>query len=315
MSGSIVDQTTFLTMVRTTTERSCARILIDSIRSFGGDLSHCPVWLFEACPQRAPCSSLEGMDVQVFPLSVPDTVRHNYFADKVHACAQAEEMAIPRVQSLIWIDPACLIINPPLLFDLGQSFDAAVRPVHIRNVGIPLKEPLDGFWKKICETVGVHDIQTTIETFVDAQRIRSYFNSHAFAINPLKGLLHQWFECFEVLICDEEFQRDNCQDEIHQIFLHQAVFSALLVARLDPKRVCVLPPDYNYPYNLHQSVPLDRRAAAFNDLVCIAYEDRSLDPNLVDDIDIHDLLRSWLSTHAAPNRSQDAAGDAARFTN
>lgn len=285
-------------MVRTTNERSCVRNLMDSIRSFGGDLSHCPVWLFEACPQRAPCSSLEGNDVQVFPLSVPDTVSHYYFADKVYACAQAEEMAIPGIQSLIWIDPACLIIKPPLLFDLGQSFDAAVRPVHIRNVGIPLKEPLDGFWKKICEIVGVHDIETTIETFIDAQHIRSYFNSHAFSINPLLGLLQRWFECFEALVCDEEYQMAACSDELHQIFLHQAVLSALLVTRLEPGRVCVLPPDYNYPYNLHQSVPLDRRAAALNDLVCITYEDRSLDPKVVEDIGIHGILRSWLSAHA-----------------
>lgn len=300
MSKRIIDQTIFLTLVRTDRERSCARILIDSIRSFGGVLSHCPIWLFEADPQSAPCNSLGSMDVQVFSLNVPDTVRHYYFADKVYACARAEEMAT-KIQSLIWIDPACLVIRPLLSFDLDQSFDAAVRPVHIRNVGLPPAKPLDGFWKKLYETMGVRDIQTTVETFVDAQRIRSYFNSHAFAINPSKGLLRRWFECFETLVCDEEYQKDACRDKRHQVFLHQAVWSALLATRLEPKRVRILPPDYNYPYNLHQSVPLGRRAAALNDLVCVAYEDRSLDPNLMDDIDIHDPLRSWLSAHIAPN--------------
>jgi hypothetical protein len=299
VSDTIVDQTVFLTLVRTTGGRACARMLIDSIRSFGGVLSDCPIWLFEADPQKAPCNSLQSMDVQVLPLSVPDTVRGYYFADKVYACARAEEMAGPGVQSLIWIDPACLIIKPPLLFDLGQSFDAAVRPVHIRNVGLPPTEPLDGFWNTICETVGVHDIQTTVETFVGGQRIRSYFNSHAFAINPSQGLLRRWFEYFQALVRDEHYQRDTCQDERHRIFLHQAVLSALLVAGLDPKRVRVLPPDYNYPYNLHQSVPPNRRAAALNDLVCITYEDRSLDPDLVDDVDVHDPLRLWLSAYAA----------------
>lgn len=299
MSETVMDQAVFLTLVRTDSERSCARVLIDSIRSFGGVLSRCPIWLFEAGPQTAPCSSLEGMDVQVFTLSVPDPVRHYFFADKVYACAQAEEMVHPGTQPLIWIDPACLVIKPPLLFDLGQSFDAAVRPVHIRNVGAPPEKPLDGYWKKICETVGVDDIQTTVETFVDAQRIRSYFNTHAFAINPSKGLLRRWFDAFEALVGDGEYQKDTCQEETHQVFLHQAVFSALLVTILDPNRVRVLPPDYIYPYNLHQSVPLNRRAAALNDLVCIAYENRALDPDLVDDIDIHDPLRSWLSAHAA----------------
>lgn len=301
MNDTIVDQKTFLTLVRTTRERSRARLLIDSIRSFGGILSDCPIWLFEADPQGAPCESLEDMNVQIFSLSMPDAVRHYYFADKVYACAQAEEIASPSVQSLIWIDPGCLVIRPPLLYDLGQAFDAAVRPVHVKNVGLLAEEPLDGFWKKVCESVGLEDILTTVETFVDGQRIRSYFNSHAFAMNPSRGLLRRWFECFEALACDQTYQKETCQDELHQIFLHQAVWSALLVVELDVKRLCVLPPDYNYPYNLQQSVPVERRAVVLNDLVSIAYENRPLDPKQVDDIDIQEPLRSWLSARAAPN--------------
>jgi len=301
MSEAISDKIVFLTLVRSPSERACARLLIDSIRSFGGALSHCPIWLFEADPQSAPCHSLESKNVQVFSLSIPDTVKGFYFADKVCACALAEEMATSAVQSLVWIDPVCLIIRPPLLFDLGPSFDVAVRPVHIRNVGLSPTAPLDGFWKKIYMQFGVHDIDATVETFVDGQRIRSYFNSHAFASNPSKGVLRQWYECFEALVGDEEYQKDSCHDQVHQIFLHQAVWSTLLATRLDPKRMRLLPPDYNYPYNLHQSVPLDRRAARLNDLVCIAYEDRSLDPSQVDDIEIHEPLRTWLFEHSAPN--------------
>lgn len=303
MSNATSDQAVFLTLVRTAAGRSRAHLLIDSIRSFGGGLSHCPIWLFEANSQEASCKSIESMGVRVLPLSVPDTVRHYDFADKVYACARAEELATLGVQSLIWIDPVCFIANPPLLFDLAQSFDAAVRPVHIRNVGLAPTEPLDGFWKKIYEVVGAHDVQATVESFVDVQRVRSYFNSHAFAVNPSKGLLRRWFECFESLVCAPEFQSASCQDERHRIFLHQAVLSALLVTSLDHERIRILPPDYNYPYNLHQSIPLDRRAVALNDLVCIAYEDCSLDPNSVDDINIHDPLRSWLSAHVGANLS------------
>lgn len=295
MVGTAADQTVFFTLVRSIIERSCARILVDSIRSFGGGMARCPLWLFEVNPQQAPCDSLEREGVRVIPLRMPDTVRHYYYADKVYACAKVEEMAALDVRSLIWINPVCLVIRPPRLFDLGQSFDAAVRPVHIRNVGLPPAEPLDSFWKGVCEAVGVDDIQTTVETFVCGQRIRSYFNSHALAVNPSKGLLRRWFERFEVLVCDEAYQADACQDELHRIFLHQAVLSALLVTQLDSDRIRVLPPDYSYPYNLHRSVPPDRRAAALNDLVCIAYEDRSLDPELMDDIEIREPLRLWLS--------------------
>ena len=192
---------------------------------------------------------------------------------------------------------AALIIQPPLLFDLTSSFDAAVRPVHHRNVGLPAAEPVDDFWKKVYETVGVQDVEVTVKSFVDAQHIRAYFNSHAFAINPAKGLLRRWFERFESLVCDLEFQSGPCQDVQHQVFLHQAVLSALIATSLDPRRVRILPPEYSYPYNMHQSVPAERRAQALNDLVFIAYEDRALDPSVVDDIGIHEPLRSWLSIH------------------
>lgn len=297
MSTPSEENAIFLTMIRSPQERSCAHMLIDSIRSFGGELSRCPVWVFDLTAQNASAKNLKDLDAEVLSLSVPEDVRHYIFADKVYACARAEEMAVSDVQSLIWIDPACLVINPPELYNLGSSCDAAVRPVHIQNVGLHPEEPLNGFWRGICDVVGVDDIRSTVETFVDEQRIRSYFNSHAFAMRPSRGLLRRWFACFETLVCDEGYQKAACHDERHQIFLHQAVWSALLVAELGVERIRELPPDYNYPYNLHQSVPPGKRAAALNDLVSVAYERRPLDPGKVDDIDMHEPLRSWLSAH------------------
>jgi hypothetical protein len=288
----------FLVLVSAVDQLSRARLVIDSIRSFAGPLRQAPVWVFELDPQGAPCQDLEASGVRVLPLTVPDTVRHYWFAGKVYACARAEELVAPAVRSLVWVSTDCLIIQPPLLFDLAPSFDAAVRPVHHRNVGLPAAGPVDDFWHGVYEAVGVQDVELTVESFVGAQRLRAYFNSHAFAVNPARGLLRRWFECFESLVCDLEFQAGPCQDVQHQVFLHQAVLSALIATALDPQRVRILPPEYSYPYNLHQSVPEERRARALNDLVFIAYEDRSLDPNEVDDIHIHEPLRSWLSTRS-----------------
>jgi hypothetical protein len=287
--------TAFLMLISTVDQRSSARLLIDSIRSFGGPFRHAPVWVFEADPQGAPCNDLEETGVRVLPLTVPDAVRHYWFAGKVYACARAEELAVPTVRSLIWFSYDCLIIQPPLLFDLTSSFDAAVRPVHHRNVGLPAAGSVDDFWKGVYGAVGVQDVEVTVESFVDAQLLRAYFNSHAFAMNPAKRLLRRWFECFESLVRDRDFQAGPCQDVQHQVFLHQAVLSTLIATSLDPQRVRILPPEYSYPYNMHQSVPAERRAQALNDLVLIAYEDRTLDPGVVDDILIHEPLRSWLS--------------------
>ncbi len=300
MRSAAVDQTVFVTWVYSVRQRWCARLLIDSIRSFGGALSECPIWLFEANPSQVPCDDFENKAVRVLPLTLPDPVRHYavYLAHKVYACAQAEELATPKVQSLIWLSPPCLILKPPVLFDLAGSFDAAVRPVHIKNVGNLAGEPVDAFWKGVYQAVGVCDIQSTVESFVDVRHIRAYFNSAAFSVNPSAGLFRRWSECFEALVRDQEFQSGPCQDERHRLFLHQAVLSALIVTMLDPERIRTLPPDYGYPYNLHQDVPQDRRATALDDLVCAIYEERSVDPHVMDDIEVNEPLRSWLSAYA-----------------
>ena len=292
-----MSQTIFLTSVRSARGKANARILIDSIRAFGGALRDCPIWVFEANSQKASCQDLASDSVQVIPLNMPDTVRDYIFGDKVYACAQAEAMAVSGVQSLVWIDPICMVVNPPLLFDLGAAFDAAVRPVHIRNVGLRVNDPLDVFWETIYATVGVNDIASTVESFVDEQRLRAYFNSHAFALNPAKGLLRRWFDLFEKLVCDQEFQARACTDERHRIFLFQAVLSTLLATSLNPERIRILPPTYNYPFNLHAHVPLERRAKSLHDLACFTYEERSINPSEMKDIEIREPLKAWLSTH------------------
>jgi len=291
------DQSVFVTLVRSPREIGQTHLLINSIRYFGGALSKCPIWVFEANSKNAPCNNLKDVNVHIFPLKMPDSIKHFLFSDKVFAAYLAEEMTGSNIRSLIWIDPSCFIVKPPLLYDCNPLFDAAVRPVHIQNVGLSASALLDGFWKKVYKTAGVTDIQTTVETFVDLQRIRSYFNSHAFSVNPSKGLLHRWFIHFETLVCDHEFQMEFCQDQQHRIFLHQAVLSTLIATVIDIKRIRMLPSDYNYPYNLHGSISPERKVPALNDLVSFTYESRSLAPDTVDDILIHEPLRTWLTDH------------------
>jgi hypothetical protein len=224
-------------------------------------------------------------------------VKGYIFGDKVAARARAEQLAPAATRSLVWVDPGCLFVGPPQLFDLGPDFDAAVRPVHIQNVGLPPEAPLDEFWRGVCAAVGVADVRTTVESFVDGRRIRSYFNSHAHAVDPKRGLFHRWLELFEGMIADRDFQARACRDETHQIFLFQAIFSTLLASALEPARLRILPPTYNYPLHLQGRIPADRRAAALNDLVCFSYEQESIRPEALTGIQVREPLRSWLASH------------------
>lgn len=285
------DEPAFVTLVRSADERTKARLLIDSIRSFGGPLRRCPIWLFSTGREDGPAIA----DVETLPLTVPEAVAAMPFASKVYACAQAEALAGPEVGSLAWISADCLVLRPPLLMALGPQYDAAVRPVHIQNVGLETTQPIDPFWAGIYKAAGVSDVALTVESFVDRKPLRAYFNSHLLSIRPSLGIAGEWFEQFAVLANDSEFQASACGDELHQIFLHQAVLSAVLATRVDGERLHILPPDYSYPYNLQARIPPERRAAVLNDLACIAYEDRPLHPDSVHDIAIQEPLRTWLA--------------------
>jgi hypothetical protein len=278
--------------------------------------------VFVASAEGVTGEAFDREDVVVLPLELPQAVRGYPFAAKVWACAWAEDLATSqdgplgggtvrtlangRVRSLAWLAPDCLVIQPPALFRLGPAWDAAVRPVHIRNVGLRAGEALDPFWRGVYAAVGLSDVVpnvttlgATVESYVDAQRLRAYYNSHGLAVDPALGLLRRWAEIFLSLVVDGAFQAAACQDMLHRVFLHQAALSALLATRVDPGRLRLLPPEYNYPYNLHGSVPEERRARALNDLVCIAYEDRSLDPDEMEDINVEEPLRSWLAARLA----------------
>jgi hypothetical protein len=208
----------------------------------------------------------------------------------VSATAQAEVMAGPDIRSLVWLSLDCLIVNPPLLFDLGRSADAAFRPVHHRNIGSLAREAPDDFWRGVYRALEVDDMPYTVESFVDGQVLRPYFNSHCFAFNPALGLGQAWWVYFKALVSDHVFQAGPCRDELHQIFLHQAILSTLAVKVLGWERIKLLPPEYNYPLNLLDDMPQGYRAPVLNDLVNAVYEDAFP----WNKIEIQQPLRSWL---------------------
>ena len=69
------------------------------------------------------------------------------------------------------------------------------------------------------------------------------------------------------------------------------MLSALVVKRLARERVRFLPPEYNYPLNLLNEIPPERRAPTLNSLGNAVYEDAFPWGK----IEIEQLLRTWLS--------------------
>jgi hypothetical protein len=284
-----------ITLVSEADEVSRTRLMLASLRHFGGPLAGIPAWIFTPDRVELHLDELRSENNWIVRFSIPRTVGEYLFGAKVAACAEAEKLAGDSVETLIWMDPGCLVISPPDLFLLEDGKAAALRPVHVRNVGIRAGKEPDGFWRGIFHQLNTAPPDAEVLTFVEDEGILPYFNTHCFSIDPSLGIMRQWLIHFTELVNDDEFQESHCRDALHRIFLHQAVFSGIMCGSIGLDKCRLLPPTYSYPYNLQSRIPPERKSDVLNDLVCIAYEKRCLDPESVNDIAVREPLRSWLA--------------------
>jgi hypothetical protein len=284
----------FISLVTDPDDLRAFRLLLRSIRSFAGELSTSPFRLFHPVGFPIPASAEFEEHVEIHVLEEAEPKVAFPFWRKVQACAQAEANCTDRVNSLVWLDPAVLVLHPPQSYLLDGGTRAAFRPVHIRNVGAPFGGTLDAYWQYLYETLSCHRPQTSVTSFVDGQELFPYFNTHTFSIDPGLGLMKQWRASFLSLIHDERFQTRLCQDDLHQLFLFQAVLSILVSKTLAPSQLRVLPETYNYPYHLQQQIPAERRARWMNDLTVLTYEEQNLQPSRLVGMDVREPLRQWL---------------------
>ena len=289
----------FFTLVRSSDDARSARILVESLREYGSRLSRSPFWVFLSNGTGSPPELQELTDVDFYPVEMEPEYGQYILGDKVYVCAQAEKMAAARqIDSLVWMSAYSMILKPPDLLELGTGYDAALRAVHIKNIGSPIDEPIDPFWQAVYQKIGHRETTLNVISLVDQASIRPYFNTHLFSICPDIRLLERWSEVFYDLITDPEFQDRYCQDIEHQIFLHQAVFSTLVLKMVAWNRIRQLPASYSYPLHLHHQVPVTDRARSLNDQVCPVYEGRFKYPNSLNGLEVYEPLDAWLSTRA-----------------
>jgi len=287
----------FVTMFRTQFGERQIRIAFEGLRAFGGAWKDSPicVFLIQPCEVSRP---LKGIDNIIFDeLKIPAEIQGFPFTEKVAASSQAEKQLSGGFKSMIWIDAGCLITNPPGLFELDETVDASLRPVHIKNVGSMAANPPDPYWQYIYAASDTPLSTYTITSFCDQITLRPYFNLHCFSINPALDFCQSWLEYFRSLVRDENFQANACRDEQHQIFLHQAIFSTLVVKNLNPDRIRLLPATYNYPLHLHAQIPEEQQAKFLNDLVNPVYEDEFDFPKMLNGLKVAEPLHSWLSKY------------------
>lgn len=266
----------FFTLVNNGNDVLAAKTLIRSLRYFGGAYGNALLYVFvrEDIPAY---SSLQETNVKLITLALGEPLRSYPFAYKVYAAAKAAELGSAFSNKIIWLDPSAVVVKPPVLFDLSSNLAAvALRPVHVRNIGLRFDQPIDDFWSRIYSEVNFnYNTLFQITSYVDMQPIRPYFNCGAYAIDTENGILQLWWKYFQQLVADASFQEGTCKDAQHRLFLHQSIFSALVCTLIPYEHICILPPEYGYPLHFHDQLCLNNRHVHIDDVVCILgyYED------------------------------------------
>ena len=273
----------FVTYVHLPYQQSAARALIECIRTWGGEYCESPIYVVVTDPGYL-ASGLEGLNITLVTIEVAEPVRSFPYAVKARAAAVVEGLVAGKIRTLAWFDPETLLFRPPSEMDLGEGIAAAVAPVQFINTGQPPDAPVDAYWGGIYKRVGLDPARVfTVETRVDRRTIRAYLNCGMFSVRPERGLFREWAAIQDELLNAAEYMKAAITDAIHRVFLHQAVITALLVARLERSEIHSFSKAYNYPLYCHgvdfspgtggaYRVPEDTRPAKLNDLATVFYE-------------------------------------------
>ena len=95
----ITDSVLFYTLIVEPYQARNARLMVESLRAFGGPLAGSPVWVFYVDPASVDPDGWQDLhNVRVLPLG--DVHAPSYwFSRKVHVCARAEALAGPEIRS------------------------------------------------------------------------------------------------------------------------------------------------------------------------------------------------------------------------
>lgn len=265
----------FATSVESPEQARKAGLLVASIRRFGGPYAASRVYVVVDGSFPALASRAAELGATVLPFRAEGPLPAVPFARKVFAAAQVEALVEKSAGTLAWLDPETLVLGPPDALHLGRREAAAVRPVFLRNaVGLPPGEPVDPFWERVFREAGADAASAPpVTTFVDGVPIRFYVNCGVYSVRPARGLCRAWARAFAAAGNDAAFLRSAAADRLHRLFLHQAVFSAVLLVRTAPAERKALDDTVGYPLHLHERVPEKRRLARLGDAPVVIHED------------------------------------------
>ncbi|MCJ7725668.1 MAG: hypothetical protein MUP76_04685 [Acidimicrobiia bacterium] len=293
-----MDRATFITLAPPGTGALQALLLARSIREFGGTVASEPIWaLIPDGGRRMSLKTVAEFDevgVRLVPFAIDPAIERIPFAVKAAAGAHAE--AIVGTDLLVWLDPDTLIVGGAGEFLIDDDPALGYRPVHHRLIGIDGDAPTNGVWQVVLDACGVPEDRLFRMYTSIGERIKAYFNAGVFVVRPERGLLRAWHDALRTLAREPSLPPLFREEPLYETFLHQVVWTAVLLRQLERSEMTELSPAVNYPLHLHDRIPAGRRAISLQRLVAVRTESLLLDPEWRERIPILGSLAPWLET-------------------
>jgi hypothetical protein len=280
-------------------------VLIRSLRTFGGQFAHRPVWVLvparEDVFSAAHQADLARLDARLISFEVDTNIRAFPFAAKVLAAAYAESLAqTEKAERLVWMDSDTLVIQEPNGLLIPPETQLGYCPVHHRLIGSRLVDPLDAFWALVYETCDVPPERVfAMRTIIDEVDIRPYINAGCMVTRPETSLLRAWSDRFRALYRDARFEAFYEQHALYRIFIHQALLAGVMMARLTSSEMIELSRRFNYPLHLYADHASANRPTSINDLITCRYESVFNEPGWQDRLPITGELKGWIESQFA----------------
>ena len=276
--------------------------LARSIRTFGGEFCFNPIWMIS---QRSEEDLPEATRQELFSVGARlvsfdmDAGAVNFpFADYVTAAGIAEGLAQGEASFLVMLAADTLVLQAPTEFLLPGGKSLGACPVHLKLLGSGFTDPVDDFWRLIYQHCQVEVERIFVmQTIVDEQTVRAYFNAGLLVVRPERGLLRAWQADFDALYHLPEFEAFYQQSELYKIFMHQAVLAGSILSLLKVEEFQQLPFEMNYPLHLHTRVALANSPRRLDQLITCRYEDYPAffgDPYVDGLIQISKPMKDWL---------------------
>lgn len=256
--------------------------LVASLRHFGGSLAGTAVDVY--VPGALETAARRRVDALAGPTSLntldpPEETAWFYLAGKVHAAEAAERAARGRAERLALLDPDTVFLDEPAEYRLPPGTNLGYRPTFHRNVNPRFDEPLDEFWRRAYERMGVEEAALfPMTTPAHSEAMRPYFQAGCVVVRPERGLFAVWRERFERLARDSRIVELCEAVPLRRVFTFQVALAGAVLTHLGRDEMAPLSDAINYPLFFERMFGPSREFRDLSGAVTIRYEHFFDDP-------------------------------------